>query len=76
MKHLLLFDVAPLGSDGLSRLWRTRGPLDPSNCTGKTNGFSTFSLFFTFPDPLSDATVHSVVRSVGGLAALHLQKVG
>ena len=26
------------------RPWRSHGPLDPSKCNGKTNGFSTFSI--------------------------------
>ena len=33
------------GPDTLSRLWRTRGPLDPSKKHLKTNTFSTFPLF-------------------------------
>ena len=33
------------GSESFSRLWRTRGPLDHSKSSGKTNAFSTFSLF-------------------------------
>ena len=45
IKNITFSTSKKLGSDHFSRLWHTRGPLDPSKSSSKTNIFSTFSLF-------------------------------